>query len=360
VADELAADEWRAAAVLHPNLHAGHGPGQVRLWLDRARRSGLALVDPLESWRQAIIAADVVVGDFGAVSYYAAALGTPVLLGAADAGVLGADSPVADFVRTAPRLDPYAPLAPQLERAVAAHVPLPGPAALTTSDPGRSAALLRELFYRLIGIPEPEAPALLDPLPLPPYEAASRTMPLRVVAGRDGDGTPTLRRTGAGARDRGGPEASHLAVHEDTLDPGALALADVIVRHGSPADPRFGPPERWAAETLARYPGCGLAAYVTGPDTCVVRARGADPVELACPTGADPAAAASAYYVLGQGSGPGRQFTFRAGAAVHTVRVRPLGSGPLGLDTAPQQVQFRLRLRRLLRLQRARGACDQL
>ncbi|MFE2292503.1 hypothetical protein [Streptomyces sp. NPDC059452] len=35
------------------------------------------MIDPALSWRQALVAADAVVGDFGAVTYYAAALGTP-------------------------------------------------------------------------------------------------------------------------------------------------------------------------------------------------------------------------------------------------------------------------------------------
>ena len=83
LAAELPADDYRLAAVLHPNIWYGHGPGQIRVWLDRALRSGLTLIDPLHAWRQALIAADAVVGDFGAVSYYAAALGTPVLLASA-------------------------------------------------------------------------------------------------------------------------------------------------------------------------------------------------------------------------------------------------------------------------------------
>ncbi|KJK45787.1 hypothetical protein UK12_34255, partial [Saccharothrix sp. ST-888] len=68
---ELPADEYRVAGVLHPSLWTGHGPGQVRLWLEPGRRGGLALIDPLEGWRQALIAADAVIGDFGSVSYYA-------------------------------------------------------------------------------------------------------------------------------------------------------------------------------------------------------------------------------------------------------------------------------------------------
>ncbi|MEV7490801.1 hypothetical protein AB0O08_08530 [Streptomyces anulatus] len=101
LASELPADEYRVAAVLHPNIWHGHGPGQIRAWLDRARRAGLALIDPLEDWRQALLAADVVIGDHGSVTYYAAALGTPVLLGAAPLDSLDPDAPVADFIRTA-------------------------------------------------------------------------------------------------------------------------------------------------------------------------------------------------------------------------------------------------------------------
>ncbi|MFD0383903.1 hypothetical protein ACFQ2B_21060 [Streptomyces stramineus] len=44
LASELPADEYRTAAVLHPNIWHGHGPGQVRAWLDRARRAGLVLI----------------------------------------------------------------------------------------------------------------------------------------------------------------------------------------------------------------------------------------------------------------------------------------------------------------------------
>ncbi|NED90249.1 hypothetical protein G3I76_60510, partial [Streptomyces sp. SID11233] len=60
LAAELPADSYRLAAVLHPNIWYGHGPGQIRAWLDRARRSGLALIDPVRHWRQALLAADAV------------------------------------------------------------------------------------------------------------------------------------------------------------------------------------------------------------------------------------------------------------------------------------------------------------
>ncbi|MFI6154031.1 hypothetical protein ACIBCA_15215 [Kitasatospora sp. NPDC051170] len=321
---ELPADEYRVAAVLHPNIWHGHGPGQIRLWLDRARRAGLTLVDPIDGWRQALIAADLVLGDFGSVSYYAAALGTPVLLGAADLEGLGDTSPVAAFVRTAPRLDPYGALLPQLEKLLAGHRPLPGPAEATTSAPGRSAALLRGLFHRLIGIPEPPGPALLDPLPLPPYEPPLRTAPLRVLTRTTADGAIAVQRFADPRHEPRGEEAeSHLAVHEDTLDPGALELADVILRYGAADDPRLGPPYAWAAEVLARHPGASLAAYVTGPRECRVLHRDGLRVCLTAEGDGDAAAYASALHAhLAAHPYPRGTLTVRTGAGLQRVTVR--------------------------------------
>lgn len=324
---ELPADEFRLAAVLHPNIWHGHGPGQIRAWLDRARRSGLALVDPLDGWRQALIAADAVIGDHGSVSYYAAALGTPVLLGARPLDRLAAESPVAAFVREAPLLDPYAPLRRQLEELLAGHRPHPGPARLTTSVPGASAGLLRRAFYSLAGVAEPDGPALLDPLPLPPYEPVVRTAPLRVLTRLLGPGEIAVTRHADPDHEPEGLGEAHLAVHEDTLDPGVLGLADVVTGSGSPDDPRLGTPQEWTAEVLAGHPHCALAAHVTGPGTCVARSRAGHLVRLdAGPRDADPAAYASALHAwLAAGGKPEELvaggLTVRTGTTTHRVTV---------------------------------------
>ncbi|WP_329321024.1 hypothetical protein [Streptomyces sp. NBC_01262] len=330
---ELPADEYRVAAVLHPNIWHGHGPGQIRSWLDRARRGGLTLVDPLEGWQQALLAADVVVGDFGSVSYYAAAHGTAVLLGAAPLAGLAADSPVADFVRRAPRLDPYEPLRPQLEALLATHHPLSGPAEFTTSAPGEAAARLRRVFYHVLALPEPTAPALLDPLPLPAYDPPVRTSALRVLTGLLGAGEVSVTRYADPRFEPTGAGEAHTAVHEDTLDPGLLSLADVIFRYGSPDDPRLGPPEYWTAEVLERHPGCALAAYVTGAGSCVVRTRDGALLRLAAdPQAADPAAYASALHAwLALGKDPADLaggLTVWTGQTAHQVSVTPAEPGP--------------------------------
>ncbi|GAA3299516.1 hypothetical protein GCM10020295_37920 [Streptomyces cinereospinus] len=331
---ELAADEHRIAAVLHPNIWHGHGPGQIRSWLDRAQRGGLTLVDPLEGWQQALLSADVVLGDFGSVSYYAAALGTPVLLGAAPLAGLAADSPVADFVRKAPRLDPHAPLRPQLEALLATHQPMSGPAEFTTSAPGEAAARLRRIFYDVMGIPEPAAPALLDPLPLPSYDPPMRTSPLRVLTSVLGATEVSVTRYADPRHEPQGPGEAHTAVHEDTLDPGLLSIGDVIFRYGSPDDPRLGPPEYWTAEVLERHPGCALAAYVTAAGGCVVRTRGGALLRLAADSqAADPAAYASALHAwlaLGKDlAGLAGGLTVWTGQTAHHVSVTQAGPGPL-------------------------------
>ncbi|MEU8824846.1 hypothetical protein [Streptomyces sp. NPDC048636] len=351
LASELPVDEYRTAAVLHPNIWYGHGAGQVRAWLDTARRAGLSVIDPLEGWRQALIAADCVVGDHGSVTYYAASIDTPILLGAFPQEDLDPRSPVAALGRTAPRLLRRGGLREQIERAIVDHKPgmYEELAAQTNSSPGESALLLRRLCYELLGISQPDShPALLDPLPLPPYEPGRRTAPVQVltrVTGSDPAQVTVVRF--AGSDGEPGPteddaallDAGHTVVDEDTRDVGRLRIADVVVRRGSADDPRIGPPTAWTSEALARYPHCGLAAYVDGTDRCVVRTRGGTVIRLtagADPEGrpdlCDPAVYASALYawITGGGNSPRipQEIIVRTGATTHRASLEPLAPPP--------------------------------
>ncbi|WP_232838473.1 hypothetical protein [Streptomyces geranii] len=325
---EFPADEYRFAAVLHPNIWHGHGPGQIRAWLDRARRSGLALIDPLHGWRQALIAADAVIGDHGSVTYYVAALGTPVLLGAAPLAGLAPDAPVHDFVRDAPRLDPALPLRLQVETVVSDHHPRPEPAEFTSSVPGESAGRLRRLFYDALGIPEPTEPALLNPLPLPPHEPPSHTVPLLVLTRLLGTAEVEVTRYARPHPPADSTGEAHVAVHEDTRETHQLALADVVFRYGAPDDVRFGSPEQWTSEALALHPHCSLTAYVSGPGDCTIRTRDGELLSLRAESGsdADPAAYASALYAwLAAGKSLDEPvalgLTVRTGAVTHRATV---------------------------------------
>ena len=302
---ELPLDEYRVAAALHPNIWSGHGPGQVRSWLERARRAGLLLIPPLGDWRQALVAADCVIGDHGSVTYYAAALGIPVLLGTFAEHRLDPASPVAELGRLAPRLRTEARLRPQLDSLLRNHQPdrFAQLAEQTSSAPGHSAELLRRIFYELIDLPEPSHPATLDRLPLPTARFKPPTAPVHVltrVVRANQDGLPEISVTryadSPTADQRGDLDAAHTSVHEDTDDLTRLSLADIVVRHG--AEPgSFFEPSSWTAEARELYPNSAMAAYLDAPGTCVARIADDQLVTLTCTSctvGCDPAALADA------------------------------------------------------------------
>ncbi|WP_265866166.1 hypothetical protein [Streptomyces sp. SKN60] len=339
--ETLPVDEYRLCAVLHPNIGYGHGPGQVRAWLRRAAASGLTLIDPLGPWRQTVAAADCVIGDHGSVTYYAAALGLPVLLGAFADRDLDPASPVAALGRAAPRLRPGIPLRTRLDAVIDGHVPgrYDGFAALASSDPGGSAGLLRSLFHSLLGTPEPARPAALPQLPVPgtiPGEAAlgtpNLTVPLRVLTRVLAGGPPEVAVTryadpstepagpdAEDAEDAEGTEGAHTVVDEDTPDAGRLALADLVTDRGLTG----APPGPRAAELLATHPYAALAAVRTGPGRCLVRDRTGTLLDLTAlprqdgfPDPCDPFAYASA--VLGW-QATGRPLTALTEAGVLVV-----------------------------------------
>ncbi|MFJ9905833.1 hypothetical protein ACIRVK_23560 [Streptomyces sp. NPDC101152] len=364
LAADLPTDEYRTTAVLHPNIWYGHGPGQVRAWLDNARRAGLEAIPPLDGWRQALIAADCVLGDHSSVTYYAASIGVPVLLGAFPEEDLDPDSPVAALGRTAPRLSRRGSLRTQIDRAITSHDPgrYKELAEQTSSAPGESAALLRRLFYGLMDLPEPEGhPALLDPLPLPPYTPARVTTPIRVLVRQISTDPPELalvRHAVIGDEPDPSPDPAaqvdtvHSVVDEETRESGRLSVADIVVRHAATADPRLGPPAVWAAEALERHPYCGLAAYVDGPDRCVLRTRAGDLVRLSAATQpdgrpdlCDPAVYASALYAwLANGQPLGEAvpaITVRTGAAAHHVTVEPLPQSGSHASSSASAVRIR-------------------
>ncbi|MFV0130431.1 hypothetical protein ACLGI4_22425 [Streptomyces sp. HMX112] len=307
----LPVDEYRLCAVLHPNIWYGHGPGQVRRWLRYAQAAGLTLIDPLGPWRQAVVAADCLIGDHGSVTFYAAALGVPVLLGAFPEQDLDPRSPVAELGRAAPRLLPHEPLRQQLESVMEGHRPerYAPVTAQVTSCPGESARRLRALFHRLLRLPEPARPALLERLPVPEDTGQAIEVPLRVLTSARGgeDGGPPevivarYASTAVEPEERQADDA-HTVVPVDTCDTGRLPAAELVVTY-RPLHPRA-----WAAEALAEHPYAAMAVAVTGVGRCLTRTREGLVRELTARPGADgfpdpcdPAAYASALYAL---SGP--------------------------------------------------------
>lgn len=203
---ELPCDDYRVALVAHPNVWSQHGRAQLELWLADEIEAGLVLIPPAEGWRAALVAADLVVGDVGSVTYYAASLGRPVLLAAFSTGDLDPHSPLLEFGAAMPRLT-RGGIAEQVERVV--RTPVPPVADLLMENHAESAPRLRSLLYSLLALPEPERAAYYRPLPdLPdaPDDVTAWRVDLRVdpaawdLPEPDTSGTDVrLRRYPAGA-----------------------------------------------------------------------------------------------------------------------------------------------------------------
>lgn len=165
---ELPREEYRVVAVLHPNIWVWYGRRQVRGWYAEPMRAGLGLVPPEEGWRAALVAADVLIGDYGSVTYHGACLQVPVLL-AAEQDVVP-DSQAWVLGRIAPRLDTTHRLVPQIHRAERTYDPerYRQVRRLISSMPGDAARIIRRVMYQLMNLPEPQAPVSVQPVPLPP------------------------------------------------------------------------------------------------------------------------------------------------------------------------------------------------
>ncbi|MFC4561785.1 hypothetical protein ACFO4E_07940 [Nocardiopsis mangrovi] len=167
---ELPPAGFRVVVIPHPGTWVWHGRRQVRAWLGaQGGDPEPGVLPPEDGWQAALVAADLVIGDHGSVTYYAAALGRPVLMGAFPKGDVDPASHNALLGLTAPRLDRGVPLRPQVEEAIGAHVPerTEWYRSQLTSAPGASATLLRSAMYRLMGLAEPATPARTPPIALP-------------------------------------------------------------------------------------------------------------------------------------------------------------------------------------------------
>ncbi|NBE51915.1 UDP-N-acetyl glucosamine 2-epimerase [Streptomyces boluensis] len=287
---ELPYDEYRVAAVVHPNVWSAHGPAEVRRLLASALDSGLILLPPVHTWRAGLVAADLVVGDHGSVTLYGAALGKPVLLAAfGDDAVAG--TAASTLREHAPRLDLGAGLRRQLEQAAEDKEQATEPAGEAVarrafSDTGRSWSRLRSSLYRLVRLDEPvrsAAPlrALAQPrLTLPEVTSWTVSSTAWSDAGRSHVSVCRYPAVAAGSVAPGveageAPEAApyvHLACRADERDRRLAESASVLLREESSPSGELA--AHWLRDTLTSYPGCSLAAtYVANRATTWVGLR---------------------------------------------------------------------------------------
>jgi hypothetical protein len=266
----------RVAAVLHPHVWHGHSPHQIRSWLADCVRAGLILIPPLKGWRAALIAADIVVGDHGAVTCYAAALDKPVALAAFDESEIVSGTAVSTMAELAGRLDQDAPLLPQLDRA---NSRWPGVRDLVSSRPYEAASLLRSLSYQRLGLSEPDSPVAEPPLSTAGLHTGIGVRAFTVTVEHLGSTVHLTRRRSDVRPIPTGP--SHLVVHAD----------HPIREHRTNADILF--TERADPALFAQAPGCRLLVDTT-TGTATIRGR-ERPIRL---HDCDPLVAASALFTM--------------------------------------------------------------
>ncbi|WP_143261875.1 hypothetical protein [Allokutzneria sp. NRRL B-24872] len=246
LAHGLPQDEYKFVIALHPNVWTAHQSWQVERWL---ARSGVALVPPEDGWRAAAIAADLVIGDHGSVPFYAAALGTPLLLATKQHDQVDPASPVGLLNAAAPLLD--------LDRDLLEQVaPIPRTITdLTTSIPGDSAKLLRTAIYAIMNLGEPATPAEHRAVPIPTVTTRKEAQLVRATLT---DSTVDITRwTAELLRDNAAPPDTHLLSGTDESKHNWLELAEVLVHE------QVGAPESWIETTLKALPGCLIAAMPT-------------------------------------------------------------------------------------------------
>ncbi|MBB4957697.1 hypothetical protein [Micromonospora polyrhachis] len=167
---ELPAVKYRLMLLLPSG--AGYAPGirQARARISGADGNRFMLIEPEIDWRSILIAADQVVGEYGTVTGYAAAIGRPVWL--TDGPKTGVPGSIAESVLSvASFIDPVVPLCQQIPTSVARRAA--GRYEIVdrlTSMPGRSACALRSQIYPLLRLDGPQGRTRYRPVPVPKLE----------------------------------------------------------------------------------------------------------------------------------------------------------------------------------------------
>ncbi|MEJ2854468.1 MULTISPECIES: hypothetical protein [unclassified Saccharothrix] len=258
---ELPLGRYRVALVQHWNISQAHSRYEVAQQFRDATRCGLIAIPPHRSWQAALLAADLVIGDHGSVTFYGVALGKPLLL-ASDGGCeVDPSSANAEVWRKARALDLDAPLRPQVESALEDGGD-PALQAITDRVLGRQGeakALVHQVLCDLMDLPVPTTPPM-EPVetyraqPRRPIGAQLVTASLRFPRNITLERFPNLL---SSLRPETDP-APMLVVDESVVDRTVRHNADIVVHNEVADDPRG-----WVEEALADHPGAAVAAAAT-------------------------------------------------------------------------------------------------
>jgi hypothetical protein len=165
--------EYRVAAIASPEIWRYYGGPLARAWFADAVRAGLLFRQTDEEWRSTLVAADLVIGDLGAVTRYSAAIGLAVMIIESPEGESPAGGAAELVWRHARRLHTDRVLPSQVMAAMADNRGWQDEvAARVTSRAGYAGDLLRQAVYELLDLEEPAVPVPCTPVPVPPSSDA--------------------------------------------------------------------------------------------------------------------------------------------------------------------------------------------
>lgn len=319
----LPVDEFKIALILHPNVWSRDGHNVRRRYRHHVDRGGLVVVDPRQGWHATLAAADVVIGDNGSVSLYAAMADIPLLLLAFSSQVVPGTT-MDHLGREAPRLVLEHDIQAQVEAAIArrGQVDASSLIARTIAHPDQAEELFRRLCYEKMGLPQPESelPVLAAPTPVVEHQPVKS---FEVRTRVDGT-TVTARRFPAAVKtwcDRvEEPWDRHLAACATEPDLTMRQNAAILVDdtdHGGSAFRRLG-------ELHQTYPGCRLT-LVRADHGYRAAIRNGGHYELNSHQGVDPLLLASALYALVVGGHRAEgTFSINPGPVERKVMITPL------------------------------------
>ncbi|TDD57670.1 hypothetical protein E1263_22510 [Kribbella antibiotica] len=261
---ELPYDEYRVAAVLHPNIWAAHSSWQIHQWLRTAVASGLILVPPTGPWQSVLAAASCVVGDHGSLSAYSSGLATPLVLGAFGEEEVPRGTAMWRLGGSVPRLDGYESLADQIRSTMGKPEQqlLKSLAEDVFARQGQALSILQRELFRVLELSPVHRPQALEAQALGADPVDTAAFHVEISDG------PVLRveRFPADLAVFGRPRGvRHLVAYDD---------ADVVLLQSATAIVARIPPEpSWAAATLDRFPGCKVVVEPTAPNAALLTVR---------------------------------------------------------------------------------------
>jgi hypothetical protein len=265
---QLPMDEFRVALVLHPNIWVTHTDFKIKQEFRDAMDGGLLLIPPDNGWRAALIAADLILGDHGSVTFYGFALQAPTAQVADGLEELTPDSALAMFCHAAVVFNKWHGVREQLAALVRDHDPLYTERIATQAIDAQSDShqIIYEMIYEELRLTPPAAKPRMVSIPAPTPIVGDIRTSFTTSATVDVDMRHiVLTRLPGTLADRHSwlddLEDSFRVVDQQEVDSASRESADVFTDFESRTDAEA---KTWIVDIARQYVGAKVIATMTG------------------------------------------------------------------------------------------------